>query len=188
MPSAAVFNTCARAVAMMGDCPPILRDVPEIRAVIYGDAMETDRQLETLDALQQEMFPQRATEVGLPWWERLFRLSPGPPGYPLYKRQEQAQGAAARLNQEPTGVSWQEDLTLILGTSSWSYVEHDPADPTTPPAYVIRIVLPFDPADFDYLRAESLIRAQSPAGWDFVLAYDAGFELGESLLGEEPLG
>lgn len=182
-----LFDASPKAVEKLAELPPILRNDPDIRAVIYADAKEAERQVTTLDALRLEFFPQWATEVGLPWWEGLFRLPIAPAGVIVVKRRETVVGASRRLNRDMTGVDWQEAVTLILGTSSWSYVEHDPADPTTPPAYVIRIVLPLDPAAYDYPRAEALIRAQSPAGWDFVLTYDAGFVLGESQLGEEAL-
>lgn len=187
MPSWAVFQTSPRAMEMLGDVPPIMREVPEVRAILYGDAKETERQEATIAALRAEMFPQTATAVGLPWHERLFQLTQAPPGLTEAERQDTVLGAALRLNQDPTGADWEDGVTLILGTTAWTYREHDPADPTTPDPYVIEIVLPFSPANFDYGRAETLIRAQGPAGWDYVLTYVEGFELGESQLGEEPL-
>jgi hypothetical protein len=188
VPSRAIFDACDRAVERIREIPPRLRDDPDIRAAIYADAMETLRQEAALDALAREMVPQTATApLLLRAWEVIYRVAQAPAGFTEAQRQDTVLGAARRLIQDPTGVDWQDAVTLILGTTAWSYEEHDPSDPTTPAAYVIEIILPFDPAIYDYPRAEALIRAQSPAAWDFILTYVGGFELGESQLGEEAL-
>lgn len=170
---------------MLEDLPPILRWDPDIRAVIYADAKETERQEQTIDALIREFFPATMTWVGFGLDERLLRLPPiGTDG----QRRDAITAARRRLGRLRGGLDWKDAVTLIVGSTSWSYAEHDPADPTSPDPGVIRIFLPFDPADYDYLRVETLIRVQSPAGWDFVVSPDEGFVLGGGLLGESPLG
>jgi hypothetical protein len=175
-PHPSLFEACPLAVERLNDLPPILRDDPDIRAVIYADAKETERQEAVLDQLLDEVFPQRATEVGLPLHEVLLRLTIAPPGMSLPKRR-------VRM----TGVGWQDAVTLLLGTNAWSYREHDPADPTSPDPYVLRIAIPFSAGEFDFTRARALIRRVTSAHLELEIVSTAHFVLGSSELGVDSL-
>lgn len=174
MPSAAVFETSPLAVEHLNDLPPFLHADPDIRAVIYCHAKEAERQEATLRALQRELNPLTATEVGLPWWETLLRLTVDPPGWTVQQRRDTVIAYLRKSRSSPHGQDWVANITDLVGPS-WTYSEHDPDDPANSPAeYTVRVTLPWEPAAGEFIRTEALIRAKTPAHLDVELTYDTG--------------
>lgn len=187
-PTPELFAACTRAVSMLNDLPPVLREEPDIRAVIYADARETDRQEALLDALRAEFFPQTATPaLGLPLFETLLRLTVAAPGLSQSQREAAVLGAFRKLRGRMTGAEWELGVSLLLGTNVWSYQEHVPGDASTPAAYVIRITVPFDPTTYDLNRARALIRQITSAHLDLEIVSSVGFPLGTGQLGVDAL-
>ncbi|MCA1571254.1 MAG: YmfQ family protein [Chloroflexi bacterium] len=58
---------------------------------------------------------------------------------------------------------------------------------TSPPAYTLRITLPFAPTSGAYAQTERLLRDITPAHLDLILTSTAGFQLDRSQLDQEPL-
>lgn len=174
MPSAAVFESSPRAVEHLNDLPWFLQRDPDIRGIVYCHAKEAERQEETLDALQRELNPLTATEVGLPWWETLLRLTVDPPGKTVQERRDIVVAFLRKSRSSPHGRDWVANVTDLVGTA-WSYMEHDPDDPDdTPDEYTVRITLPWEPAAGEFIRTEALLRSITPAHLDVELTYDPG--------------
>lgn len=187
MPSAAAFESCPLAVEHLNDLPPFLRDDPDIRAIVYCHAKEAERQEQRLDELLAELFPQSATEVGLPWWETLMRITVEPEGLTVEERRETVIAYLRKLRGEAGGEEWIANVTSLIGPT-WSYVEHDPDDPTSsPPPYTVRVSVPFEPGVGEFAATERLIREITPAHLDIELVYSGGFLLDIGELDEQTL-
>lgn len=185
-PLRALFEANATAVEMLGDVPPFLHGDPDIRAVIYCHAKESDRKRTTLDHLRRQFFPQHADELGLPWWEKLLRITVAPVGWTVEQRRAAVIAHLRRANATTSGLSWAQTVTTFVGPG-WTYAEHDPDDPGSPPPYTIRVTLPFSPGSSPYAQIEALLRDITPAHLDLALIYEEGFELDSSQLDQEGL-
>lgn len=177
-PSPANFLACPRAVEMLEDLPPFLREDPDVRAVIYCFGREAERQELTLDVLLQQFFPQTATSLGLPWWETLTELTVAPMGAADEDRQATVVAFLRRLVSALGGLDWVDAVTTLVG-SGWTYEEL--------PNYTIRINLPFPPDGDRYAQTERFIRGLTPAHLDLVVGFTGGFLLDGSQLDEEPM-
>jgi hypothetical protein len=173
------------AQSMMLDMPPVFERDPDMRAVQHCHALEVERMESTLQALRLELNPLTAGDLGLSWFEVTLRL-PVRPAEPLEERRSTVLSVLQRQNIGPGENDWIIAVTRIVGPG-WTYEEHDPDDAGSPPAYTVRITLPFAPSSDLYARMEQRIRDVTPAHVDIVLSGGAGFILDQSQLDQEPL-
>lgn len=178
-PSPANFTASPKAVAMLETLPPWCHGDPDIRAAIYCYAKEIERLESTLDDLLLQMFPTEAGALGLPWWERLVRITGDPTTQTLTQRRAAVVAYLQKMNSSPSGADWEANVTRLVGPG-WSYTEG-------PEPYTLHITLPFSPTSSDFLTVERLIREITPAHLDLVLGFAGGFILDSSLLDQEPL-
>lgn len=178
-PSAANFASSAKAVAMLNELPPWCHGDPDIRAGIYCYAKESERVITTLDDLLAQFFPTRAGVLGLPWWERLVRLTGDPTTQTIEQRRAAVVAYLQKMNSSPSGEDWESNVTRLIGPG-WTYTEG-------PESYTLHVTLPIAPTSSDYLMVERLMREMTPAHLDLILGYSGGFVLDASLLDQEPL-
>lgn len=184
MPDVALLTDLGREFRDMA--PVIFRDSPEHLAVWHATAKELERLEAAIETVRAQFFPQTA-DVLLGVYEGELGITiGGPPGATLDERRNLVLTYLRKLAGTPAGADWVENVTRLVG-AGWTYEEHDPDDPTSPPAYTLRIHLPFPPSSGRYAQAENLIRDITPAHLDIVLSYTGGFLLDQSQMDQETL-
>lgn len=176
MPSPAALTDLSRD--LLDDLPPRVVEDPDIRAVIHCFAKESERQRALAERVRDNLIPARVDSLGLPWWERLFRL----PDPSLLTEAERKALVLSRSQQTAPRVSakaFSEDMDALVGSGSWEYEEDYPA---------IRVKVPYAPASDAYERLEKGIRqlATFPCHLDVILENVDGFLLDQSQLDQEP--
>ena len=171
---------------MLGDLPAKLRGSESYRGVQHAYAREIELFEQRMAWLRQQLFPQTATDL-LAVHEAQLGLPPDPEGKTLEQRRILVLVRYAQLSGDPSGRKWKDDLTNLIGPG-WTYAEHDPDDPESPPAGTLRIVLPFGPESGRYAEVERLLADNGPAHLDIILTSEAGFVLDHSQLDQEPFG
>lgn len=174
----------ATARAMLDSLPTVLRPAPEFESVQHVLGREFDRFESQMGAVQAQFFPQSATEMGLPVWESLLRITP-PAGATQASRRE---NVIALLRQSSAGgVEWEAGVTALAGPS-WAYLEHEPGDAASPDPYTVRVVVPFAPGSDTFLALERRLREITPANTDLVVVSVEGFLLDLSEMDQEAFG
>lgn len=112
-----------------------------MRSAFAALAGELDRFNASVEELLRGFFPQHATDY-LKLWENLLGLSADAPDKPLAQRRTTALAFYSTLQGFGSATSWQATLTRLVGTG-WSFYEHVPGDGTSPPAYSLRVELPY---------------------------------------------
>jgi hypothetical protein len=187
-PTEALFEASARAVKLRDQLPPVLRDDPDIRAVLYCHAREADLLEAQVNVTRDLFFVSRANDQGLAWLERLLRITERPPETTLEERRALVSAGLQRLAAAPTGLDWVASVTKIVGPG-WDYREHDPDSVAidNPPEYTVRVILPFPPSGGAYARIERILREITPWHLDIQVTSSEGFFLDESQLDQELL-
>lgn len=173
-PTDAVWAAHPRAQQMLEEIPPFLHADPDVRAVIYCYAREAERKEATLDGLIAEFFPRTATSLGLPLWEALLRITQAPSGATDATRRNTVEAYLQKLSGGAEGSDWVANVTKLVGPG-WTYEEHDPANPSSPPNYTVRVYLPYAPSSGLYSQLEQLLRDITPWHLDLELFYTGGF-------------
>lgn len=172
-------------VTWRGWLPVVLRDSPEHLAVIHAVAKETERLEAAIESVRAQFWPQTATFL-LKAWEAMLRLAMEPGSLTEAQRRDLALVYLRKLHETGEGRDWKENVSLLVGPG-WSYEEHIPGDGASPPAYTLRITLPFPPSGDLYARTERLLREVTPAHLDLILQSSGGFVLDQSQLDQEGL-
>jgi hypothetical protein len=158
--------------------PPVLRDDPDVRAVIHCHAREAEYAEGKIEELRNQISPLTATARGLRFWELLLRLPDGSANPDAARRTRILERYAA-LEGDPSARSWVDRVTGRIGTGEWSYVEHgeDPGVPTQ----TLWITLPWPAASVAYNAAIEAIRDETPSELELAFfSSDAGlFDVGE---------
>lgn len=176
-----------RGWAMLDDLPPVLREDPDVRAVIHCYAREFDRLALTAEEVRAQFFPTQAT-ILLRAWEASLQLTIDPVGWTDAERREEIALGLVRMVAGGTGGAWEERLAALVG-AGFSYEEFDTQDPgNTVPAHTIRITLPYPPTSDRFARIERALTLITPANTDIILQSTAGFLLDESQLDQETFG
>lgn len=130
-----------KALALIEDLPPFLVDSYDIRAVLAALSNEIDRIDAAIEEIRDNFYPQRG-EKYLKAWESLLGVAIEPPDKTLAQRRVSVLAILQSLKTSGSGLSWEAALSQLIGTS-WSYAEHDPAVPTSPPAHTLKFTIPF---------------------------------------------
>lgn len=158
------------------EMPWQLRGDPDIQAVVHCYMREEERKRETLDTIRAQFTPQSATELGLPWWERLLKMTIAPAGYTVEQRRDAAVAALQRLRSRPRGLDQEAAISRLVGPG-WTYQEHDPADVLSPAPGHVRFTLPVAPDAELYARFRTLIRGVIEAHVAVETLFEGGFVL-----------
>lgn len=159
---------------MRDSLPPVLRESPDYLAVIHAIAKECELAAAAIETVRRQFNPSHA-DLLLGVWERITRQTVNPP---LTIAERQA-AVTARLRKMLTigeGSAWEEQVSAIVGIG-WSYTENIPGDPTSPPAGMLRITIPFPPEGSRYAEALLRIREVTPAHLAIEFASASGFVL-----------
>jgi hypothetical protein len=187
VPSLALVEGHALTMELLEDLPPVLREDPDMQAIIYCQAKEHERLQQTMDRVAANLFPQTADELGMPWWEALLGLPVEPVGQTLAQRRETVMVYLSALRASGTGRWWVDTVSRLVGPG-FEYEEHIAGDGGSPPAYTIRITLPFPPEGDRFRLLEGLLQQITDAHIDLVLSSTEGFHLDQSQLDQEPFG
>lgn len=128
---------------LLSDLPPFVQDSTDAQGTMDALAMELDRIDAAIREIAQSFFP-HAAETYLHIWEMVLGIAENPPDKTLAQRQASAAAFMQALNSNGTGIEWQAAMTEAIG-SGWTYEEHIPGDPGSPPENVIRITIPYSP-------------------------------------------
>lgn len=175
----------ALGMQMRDALPPVLRRSNDYLAVIHACARETDRLEQTIEQTRRQFDPASA-DLLLNAWETIVRLPVGGQGATVAQRQAKVELRLRKLIGTSEGREWEDQITEMIG-QGWSYQEHDPADPTSPAPYTLKITLPFPPAGSAYADALAQIRDVTPAHLALTLDSGTGFVLDESELDIEAI-
>lgn len=126
---------------LLDDLPVYERGSNHVQAVLDACATEIDRLDGAVNQIRANFFPATA-DVLLSLYETELGLSVNPPDKTLDERRISVQAFIRKLRSTGSGLSWQQNLSTLIG-SGWTYEEHDPGDPASPPANTIRIILPY---------------------------------------------
>lgn len=162
---------------MLGEIPPRFFEDPDFRAVIHVFARESERARALGTRVRDNLIAARIDELGLPWWERLYRFDAG-----VSTEATRVARVLSRTQQTAPRVSsgeFSNDMDELVGVGAWTYEEEWPA---------IRVKLPYVPGSDPFLRAEREIRELQtfPAHLDLILENVEGFILDQSQLDQEP--
>jgi hypothetical protein len=126
------FALYPRAGRMLESIPPVFQEDPDVRAVIYAQAREADRQEAQMDDLLKQLDPAAATEEGLAWFETLLKTAVSPPGKTVAQRRATVKNRMSRVAGEPAGSGWETAVSEILGVlgTDWDYAEYVPSPAT----------------------------------------------------------
>jgi hypothetical protein len=170
-----------RALGMLEDLPPYLREDPNVQGVVAAAAAEFARIEEFLGAVRLAGQPGRALEAGyrfLALWEAQLGL-PVEPDAPAAQRQARV-AARVRSRQAGAGRDWVASIAALIG-ASWTYTENFP-DPNR-----LLITVPYASGSDQAEQVRELARQISPAHVDVVIQHGAGFLVGVSEVGVDPI-
>lgn len=166
--------------------PVVVRDDPDYLGVWHSTARELERLAAAVETVRAQLFPQTA-DVLLAAWEFLSRITVEPGGQTIEQRRATVMAMLLKSSASPAGSDWVANVTALVG-AGWTYSEHIPGDPASPPEGTLRIHVPFAPDADLYMLTERLLRDITPAHLDIELTFAGGFVLDESQLDQEGLG
>lgn len=131
--------------------PPLLEGLPEYEQAsrfVQAYLRTVGAELQLLEQARQELllswFPATA-DTTLVFWEQMLGLSVNPATLTVAQRQQTILAFMQAIKSQGEGFTWEMLMAALMGappgTGVWSYREHDPADGTSPAAYVIEILI-----------------------------------------------
>lgn len=172
--------------AMLADLPPQLQGSSDYQAIMHAGAREVEMLEASIEQTRSQFNPASA-DIMLGAWEAEVRLPVGGQGATIGQRQLRVITRLQKLLGQSEGLEWEDAITKLVGPG-WTYLEHIEGDLTGPPAYTLRIALPFPPSGSAYIEALREIREFTPAHLEILFDSGAGFILDESRLDLEGLG
>jgi hypothetical protein len=151
---------------------------PLVIRILEAFADDLDRARLLLEVLRDSSIPARATdEVGqLTRWLRAMNV-PTAADQPESARRAQLVAAfrGRRLN---TGQRWRNALTVAIGSTAWTI------EPNTPGANQDTLTIPYGAGLLTAGQVEAYARRIHPAHRQLIMAYDQGFIVGVSRVGD----
>lgn len=151
-------------------------------AVLDVLARELERVEGFLDGFTTGFFPQHADDTYgiLRVWESILGLPVEPVGQTVEERRAVVL-SAIRKRKSGTGLDWVDNVTTILGTTSWTYQEN------TPDPYQVTVLIPFDSESYRAQQARALLREITPAHIQVIMGLQEGYLVDISTVDEEPI-
>ena len=162
---------------LLREVPPFERGSAEIQAVLRVVGNELLRIETARQALISNFVPSTADAL-LPLFEEMLGL-PVSPTADLALRQSLVLATMRRLKGEGRGLDWQATITQLVGGAAWSYQEHNPANPSSPPANTVAVQIPQAAAGIGW----PFIRDLTPAHLAINEGYSDGFFVGITNIG-----
>lgn len=145
-----------REQQMLDALPPPLRGSYDYIAVIHAYARELDLLEAAAETVRAQLNPATA-DLLLEAWEYELRLPVGGAGADIPTRQARVLARLRVVLSGGEGREWEDALTGILGIG-WTYLEHDPADPSSPAPGVIKITVPWPSGTSRFIEAQNQVR------------------------------
>jgi uncharacterized protein YmfQ (DUF2313 family) len=168
---------------MFSYLPSYWQGEPWAEAILDAMGRELERCQTRLEAVQQGMLPQFATDGPngrfLSIWETMMGLPVAQAGLTT-ERRRQLVLAQLRGRNAASGRAWEQAVAQSLGSSIWSYQE-DAAN------YKVTFYIPFDTGSINSVQVQRLVRKITPAHLDLAVVYSGGFIVGEGIVGEDRL-
>ena len=161
---------------MLGELPSVLQGSDDYQAVLHAASREVDRMDATLESVRQQFNPAQA-DLLLGAWEMMCKLPVGGYGSSLAQRQARVLFRLRKILGSSEGLEWIASITDLIGSSGWTYEEHIPGDPTSPPVNWLKITVPLVLSGSGFAEAFSQIREITPAHLEIELLSSAGFTL-----------
>jgi hypothetical protein len=184
MPDPAVLTELGQA--MLAQLPPPLRGSYEYMAVANAVSKEVALVEAAVEIVRSQFNPGTA-DVLLDAWEFQLRLPVGGSGADIPTRRQRIFARLRKALGGGEGFEWEQTITEIVGPG-WSYLEHDPADPSSPADGIIQITVPFPSGSSSFLDAQTQIRDITDAHLEIEFVSTATFELDVSQLDENEFG
>lgn len=162
---------------LLREVPPFEQGSPEIQAVLRVVGNELLRLEVARQALIYNFFPATADAL-LPLFEQMLNL-PVSPTAALALRQSLVLATMRRLKGQGRGLDWQATITQLVGGGAWTYQEHNPANPSSPPANTVAVQIPQAAAGIGW----PFIRDLTPAHLAINEGYSDGFFVGITNIG-----
>lgn len=172
---------------MQAQLPPVLRNSYDYLAVINALAKELELLEASIEIVRAQFNPLTA-DVLLNAWEWELKLPVGGGGATTDVRRANVLARLRKVLSGGEGREWQDTISELLGPG-WSYLEHDPAHPTNPPAAgVILITVPFPSGSSRFIEAQNQIRDITDAHLEIDFQSTASFDLDVSELDVNQFG
>lgn len=166
--------------------PVVLRDDPDYLAIWHADARECERLAVKIELVRSQFVPATA-DVLLKVWEVQVGTTVAPEGATIEERRQIVEARLLMMSADASGLAWQERVTTLIGPS-WTYEEHDPDIPGSPPGDTLRVTVPFPPLSNRYQLTERLLEDITPAHVDVVVVSAGGFWLDNSRMDQQDFG
>jgi hypothetical protein len=174
MPSLAALTPLG--LKMIASRPGWSADDPDMRAVAHVEAKEIERMQERAEEVRDGMIPHRSNLLVLPLWETLLKLTINPAGTSENQRREIVEAGLRRAVADPSGLTWEERVTELIGPS-WAYQEE--------PEQTIKVTVPWKPGSSQFIFAQRVLERERPAAWELTVEFEEGFVLDLSKLDAE---
>lgn len=165
---------------MLSRWPPFLQDVPEFVAIAHASALAIEDAEAKLEQARDQRWPNTA-DIMLREWEAILGAPISPAGQTLTERRSTVLAYLQRLRGTPYRLTWNQKVAMLIG-SVYTLEEHDPADPASPAAHVIRVKTPYAPGSAYYAQLFQALRDITPAHLEIQLVFTGGFLLDDSPL------
>lgn len=173
-------------IAFRDSAPVVLRDDPDYLGAWHALARECERLAVQVELVRAQFVPDTA-DLLLKVWEVQVGTTVEPVGKTLADRRQIVKARLLMMTSDASGLAWQERVTTLIGPS-WTYEEHDPDVPTSPPGDTLRVTVPFPPTSGRYAMVARMLEEVTPAHVDVVIVYSGGFVLDESQLDQQDFG
>lgn len=166
---------------MLGSLPPILRNSIDYMAVIHAYAREIALLESSIEQVRRQFDPAQA-DILLNAHEAELKLPVGGNGATIAQRRALVLGRLVKLVSSGSGRDWESAVTGIVGSAGWSYLEHDPGNPSSPPDGQIQVTLPFASGTAQFAAAQTQIRDITDAHMQLAFVSTTTFQLDQSQL------
>lgn len=177
-----------KAQTLLADLPPFLREDGMVQGVVQAQAGELQRIEDAATAILGAIFPAEAQDLVvqtrwtarmLSMWESMVNLPVAPVGVVTTERQAKVLAHIQGRNSG-AGSDWIRTLSQAIGSTAWTHQEG-------PGAYTVTITVPASTGSYLLGQIGAIARLITPAHLDIIVSGGAGFIVGVSRVGIEPL-
>lgn len=174
-----------RTLILLEDLPPFIASSTDVQGTFDVMVGEIVRFEAAMSEVIDNAFPGTAERM-LPILEAMLGIVP-PVGASVAERRTLIKAHIQKLKAAGTGEEWEAAMTLLVGSSGWTYREHDPADGTSPSENHVVVTLPGALTDDQREQIKKLAREITPAHIDLDFASTSSFIIGVDIIGDDPL-
>lgn len=151
-------------------------------AIMRSGADELDAIQELAEGVRDQAWPDRADDTYglLALHEATLHLPVQPADTSLVERQA-AVRSAIQARKSGSKSNWIARMTTVMRGQQWTYAEN------TPGPLQLTIRIPWAAGSYSAAQVEALAQRITPAHIEIILAYDQGFIVGVSRVGQDAL-